>query len=86
MGGRTNQDERVGELIPLFRRATADLPGVFSIITQRSLFQRGLGEGRNIDIEITGPELETLIALGGQIFGMTSKLLPDAQITAETKS
>ena len=80
MGARTNQDERVQELIPLFRRATADLPGVFSIVTQRSLFERGLGEGRNIDIEITGPELETLIALGGQIFGMTSKLLPTAQI------
>ncbi len=80
MGARTNQDERVQELIPLFRRATTDLPGVFSIVTQRSLFERGLGEGRNIDIEITGPELETLIALGGQIFGMTSKLLPTAQI------
>ncbi len=80
MGGRTNQDERVKELIPLFRRATADLPGVFSIVTQRNLFQRGLGEGRNIDIEITGPELETLIALGGQIFGKTMKLLPNAQL------
>ncbi|GJL54636.1 MAG: multidrug ABC transporter [Nitrospirales bacterium] len=80
MGARTNQDERVKELIPLFRRATADLPGVFSIVTQRNLFQRGLGEGRNIDIEITGPELETLIALGGQIFGQTMKLLPNAQI------
>ncbi|MCA9470623.1 MAG: efflux RND transporter permease subunit [Nitrospirales bacterium] len=80
MGGRTNQDELAAELIPVFRRATADLPGVFGIITQRSLFQRGLGEGRNIDIEITGPELETLIALGGQIFGMTNQLLPDAQI------
>ena len=80
MGGRTNQDERVTELIPLFRRATADLPGVISIITQRNLFQRGLGEGRNIDIEITGPELETLIALGGQIFGQAKQLLPKAQI------
>ena len=80
MGARTNQDERVKELIPLFRRATADLPGVFSIVTQRNLFQRGLGEGRNIDIEITGPELKTLIALGGQIFGQSMKLLPNAQI------
>ena len=80
MGARTNEDGRVKELIPLFRRATADLPGVFSIVTQRNLFQRGLGEGRNIDIEITGPKLETLIALGGQIFGQTLQLLPDAQI------
>ncbi|GJL51522.1 MAG: acriflavine resistance protein B [Nitrospirales bacterium] len=80
MGGRTNQDDRVTELIPLFRRATADLPGVISIVTQRNLFQRGLGEGRNIDIEITGPEMNTLLALGGQVFGQAKQLLPSAQI------
>ena len=79
MGARTNQDKRVKELIPLFRRATADIPGVISIVTQSSLFQRGLGEGRNIDIEITGPEMETLIALGGQIFGQVRGILPGAQ-------
>ena len=80
MGARTNQDERVQELIPLFRRATADLPGVISIVTQSSLFQRGLGEGRNIDIEITGPKMETLIALGGQVFGQVRGILPGAQV------
>lgn len=80
MGGRTNEDARIKELIPLFRRATADLPGVISIVTQSSLFQRGLGEGRNIDIEITGPEMETLIALGGQIFGQVRGILPGSQV------
>ena len=80
MGARTNQDERVKELILLFRRATADLPGVISIVTQSSLFQRGLGEGRNIDIEITGPEMEALIALGGQIFGQVRGILPGSQV------
>ena len=80
MGARTNDDARVQELIPLFRRATADLPGVISIVTQSSLFQRGLGEGRNIDIEITGPEMETLIALGGQIFGQVRGILPGSQV------
>ena len=80
MGARTNEDARVRELIPLFRRATADLPGVISIITQSSLFQRGLGEGRNIDIEITGPDMNTLVALGGQIFGQVRGILPTAQV------
>ena len=64
MGARTNEDGRAKELIPLMRRATADLPGVISIITQRNLFQRGLGEGRNIDMEITGPDLNALVGLG----------------------
>ncbi|MCZ6801107.1 MAG: efflux RND transporter permease subunit [Nitrospirae bacterium] len=80
MGARTKDDARIRELIPLFRRATADLPGVISIVTQSSLFQRGLGEGRNIDIEITGPELDSLVALGGQIFRQVKGLMPTAQI------
>ena len=80
MGGRVNDPMRVQELIPIFRRATADLPGVIGIITQRGLFERGLGEGRNIDIEITGPELETLVELGGQIFGQVKGVIPEAQV------
>ncbi len=50
-------------------KGSADLPGVIIIINQSSIFQRGFDEGRNIDIEITGPDLEQLIALGGEIFG-----------------
>jgi HAE1 family hydrophobic/amphiphilic exporter-1 len=80
MGGRANDPDRVKELIPLFHRATADLPGVISIITQRGLFERGLGEGRNIDIEITGPELDTLVDLGVQVFGRVKEVLPEAQV------
>ena len=80
MGARTNDDARAKDLIPVLRRAVADLPGVISIITQRSLFQRGLGEGRNIDMEITGPDLNALVGLGGKIFQQVKELIPDAQI------
>jgi hydrophobic/amphiphilic exporter-1 (mainly G- bacteria), HAE1 family len=80
MGGRTKAPEAVKDLLGLFRRATADLPGVISVITQRGLFERGLGEGRSIDIEITGPEIETLIELGRQVFGQSRNLMPGAQV------
>jgi hydrophobic/amphiphilic exporter-1 (mainly G- bacteria), HAE1 family len=80
MGGMTTDPMRVSELIPVFRKATADLPGVIGIITQRGLFERGLGEGRNIDIEITGPEMERLVDLGEQIFGQVKALIPEAQV------
>ncbi len=80
MGARTNDDGRAKDLIPLMRRAVADLPGVISIITQRSLFQRGLAEGRNIDMEITGPDLKTLVGLGGKIFQRARGLMPNAQV------
>ena len=80
MGARTNDDAKIRDLIPVFRKAMADIPGIIGIVNQSSLFQRGLGEGRNIDIEITGPELDRLLALGGQIFGQVRGILPDAQV------
>ncbi len=80
MGARTNDDAQIRDLIPVFQRAMADIPGIIGIVTQRSLFQRGLGEGRNIDIEITGPDLDTLIALGGRIFGQVREIMPGAQV------
>lgn len=80
MGGRVNDPMRVHELIPIFRKATTDLPGVIGIFTQRGLFERGLGEGRNIDIEITGPELDTLVDLGTQLFGQVKSVIPEAQV------
>ncbi|MGH9896415.1 MAG: efflux RND transporter permease subunit, partial [bacterium] len=68
------------ELITLFRRATADLPGTISVVTQRGLFERGLAEGRAIDIEVTGPELDVLVGLGEQVFGQVRQLIPEAQV------
>ncbi len=79
MGVRSRDPERARELIPEFQKVNFSIPGAIGFIDQASIFQRGLGEGRNIDIDITGPELEQLIALGGQIFGNVMQKLPGAQ-------
>ena len=79
MGAAANDPLRVAELIPEFRAAAAEIPGTIFVMSQRSLFERGRGEGRNIDIEIAGPELDRLIALGGEIFGKVLQELPTAQ-------
>jgi HAE1 family hydrophobic/amphiphilic exporter-1 len=79
MGARSQDPQRVRELIPEFYKANADLPGVISIINQSSIFQRGFDEGRNIDIDITGPDLEQLIALGGEVFGKLRETLPGSR-------
>ena len=80
MGAVSSEAARVKELIPVMRRAISPLPGTFGIITQPSLFERGIASGRSIDVEITGPNLEELVGLGGQLFGQLSQLLPGAQI------
>ncbi|NQV24340.1 MAG: efflux RND transporter permease subunit [Rhodopirellula sp.] len=76
MGLRAYEEERAAEIIPLIQRATSELPGTFGVASQSSLFANGLESGRTIDVEITGPDLRKLVALGGQIFGQVRTLLP----------
>jgi HAE1 family hydrophobic/amphiphilic exporter-1 len=78
-GARANEPLRARELIPAFRQASAKVPGAIVMVSQASIFQRGRGEGRNIDVEIRGPELEQLIELGGEIFGKVLQTFPGAQ-------
>jgi HAE1 family hydrophobic/amphiphilic exporter-1 len=75
VGLRALESTRAGELIPVVRRASAQLPGTIAIASQSSLFERGLGSGRSIDIEITGPELKQLVRLGGQVLGQVRDVL-----------
>ena len=79
MGIRSRDPERARELIPEFQKVNFNIPGAIGFVDQASIFQRGLGEGRNIDIDITGPEIERLISLGGQIFGQVMQKLPGSQ-------
>ena len=79
MGASTNDTLRVAEVIPEFMKANRVLPGSIFFMAQRSIFQRGRGEGRSIDVEIQGPDLERLIGLGGAVFGQVLQKLPSAQ-------
>ena len=80
MGVRSTEPERVRELIPIIQGPViGGVPGTFAVVRQSSLFQRATGSGRSIDIEITGPDLDRLIGLGGRIFGQVRQVVPRAQ-------
>jgi len=88
LGVRTVDPTRSGELIPLIQELRE--PGTFIVAKQSSLFEQGLTAGRTIDIEITGPDLETLVGIGGQVMGKLmaapteaggfAPLIPGAQV------
>lgn len=88
MGLRTYDDQRCGELVPLVSSVGAKLPGTFAVAKQSSLFERGLTAGRTVEIEITGPELDKLVELGGEMLMRVKGagpfagkgLIPDAQV------
>ena len=79
MGFRANDPARVRELIPLVRNAGSQFPGTRAIAKQSSLFERGLTSGRNIDIEITGGNLEKLVDVGRRVIRDVARIIPDAQ-------
>jgi HAE1 family hydrophobic/amphiphilic exporter-1 len=79
LGLRADDPLQASRLVPLVRRVSAGLPGTFAVAKQSSLFEQGIGSGRTIDIEITGPDLEKLVALGLQVMGRLPEATPGSQ-------
>lgn len=79
-GAVAEDDVRAAELPPFVRATGAKTPGAFAFASQASLFGRAVGDGRAVEIEISGPALGDLIAVGGRLMGQLSELLPGAQV------
>jgi len=79
MGARSRDPLRARELVDQIQQINGKLQGTIAFVSQASLFSSGFGEGRNIDVEITGPELTRLIGLGGEVMGSVQQVLPGAQ-------
>lgn len=76
MGARSVDPLRAHELVPIISQAARKVPGVFAFASQSSLFESAISGGRSIDIEITGPELETLVQETQVTMGMLMKEFP----------
>ena len=79
LGVSSNDPLRVGELSPPLQAAARQIPGAIAFAQQASIFQRGIGQSRNIDVELSGPELEPLIQMGYRVMGSAFQVLPGAQ-------
>lgn len=71
-----DEQERAAELIPVLRAPIFREPGTFGFITQPSIFGRGIGGGRSINLDVSGPSLETILGVALQATGMISQILP----------
>jgi HAE1 family hydrophobic/amphiphilic exporter-1 len=80
MGARAKEPDKVRGLIPVMQKILRTIPGMISIVNQSSIFQRGVGEGRSINIQLTGPDLEKLIGLGQNIFLSATQKIPGSQV------
>lgn len=73
-------EQRAAEYIPFMLPAVNSFPGIFGLTLQRGVFEQGIGEGRNIDIDISGENIEALANIGGMLFQTLSQKMPGAQI------
>ena len=79
MGASAAQDERVKELVPVIQGMVSKFPDTFGIASQIGLFQ-GFGEGRTIDVNIQGRDIESILQAAQTGFGVISQVLPGSQI------
>ena len=59
---------------PIFRE-----PGTFGFINQPSIFGRGIGGGRAVNLDISGPDLQQVLDVALQAAGLVSQALPREQ-------
>lgn len=76
MGASAADPLRAGDLTPVLQRSLFGEPGTFGFFRQTSLFGRGIGGSRSVDIDIAGPELETVIGVAQRAFGMIGQVFP----------
>jgi len=76
----STEEQRAGELIPFLTGVCNSLPGVFGVSIQAGIFQTRLGEGRSINVDLSGDTVEQLVAAGGAFYGAISQAVPGARI------
>lgn len=81
LGAAAEDPSRVRELIPIMQQAAYGEPGTFGLISQRSLFGRGIGGGRSIDLNVSGPDLEEILGVAQRAAGILGQILPRSEGT-----
>lgn len=79
-GAISESEERAHELIGLFSPIVNSFPGIFGISKQAGLFEQGIGQGRSINVDISGPDIEKLANVGGAMFGMIRQSAEGVQV------
>jgi len=77
-GLRAVDGRQVGGLVGMVRNLAGQFPGTIAQVFRRPLFSSELGAGRNVDIEITGPDLGQLVDMGQEVMGQVPQVVPGA--------
>ncbi|MFQ6017074.1 MAG: efflux RND transporter permease subunit [Kiloniellaceae bacterium] len=76
LGAVSTDPQRARELIPVLREPVFREPGTFGFISQPSIFGRGIGSGRKIELDISGHDLEAILDVAGRAVAKVLQVLP----------
>ena len=79
IGAAAIDPSRAHELREPLNNIVYDQPGTYGFARQLSLFGRGLGGSRQIDLDISGPDLETIFGVALRAAGQVGKVLPRSE-------
>jgi len=80
LGAMSAEEQRGGELVPLFSRTINSIPGMFGVSNQAGIFQTRLGGGRTIDVDVSAQDLNSIVRVAATMFGMLQREIPGAQV------
>ena len=80
LGGTTSEEQRAKELIPAFIPVVNSFPGIFGISLQAGVFEQGIGEGRTVNVDLSGESIEKIANAGGMFFGTINAAVKGAQV------
>ena len=76
VGATSAEPDRAGDLIPVLSGPVFREPGTFGFVSQPSLFGRTIGGGKRVDLDIKGPDLESILEVAGRAMGQLFQALP----------
>jgi HAE1 family hydrophobic/amphiphilic exporter-1 len=76
---RSVDPQRVRELLPPMQKLVFSEPGTIGYFRVASLFGRGIGGARVINLDIHGAELEDIVGVAQRAFGLVSQALPRSE-------
>jgi len=79
-GGISTHETRAAELIPLFSRIMNTIPGFFGVSLQAGIFETGLGQGRTVEVNISGENIEQIAGSALMLYGATMQAIPGSQV------
>ncbi len=79
-GAISAYETRAAELIPLFSRLMNSIPGFFGVSLQAGIFETGLGQGRTVEVNISGEDVEQIAGSAMMLYGATMQAVPGSQV------